>query len=47
LFVIGAIVKAYTGTQDREQGYEIMKRFLSYRLEEGHLRMPLAAASAK
>ena len=45
--VITAIVKAYTGTRSREQGYEIMKRYLSYRLEEDHLRKPMAAGSVK
>jgi pimeloyl-ACP methyl ester carboxylesterase len=32
--VINAIVKAYTGTLGKEQGNEIMKRFLSYSLKE-------------
>ncbi|HEX6429935.1 MAG TPA: alpha/beta fold hydrolase [Niastella sp.] len=31
--VINAIVKAYTGTLGKEQGNEIMKRFLTYSLE--------------
>jgi len=33
LLVVSAIVKAYTGTQGKEQGDEIMKRFLSYSLQ--------------
>lgn len=35
---INAIVKAYTGAVDRQQGYEIMKRFLSYSFEEVNKR---------
>ena len=33
LLAIGAIVKAYTGVVGREQGYEIMRRYLSYSLD--------------
>ena len=45
--VISAIVKAYIGTLGREQGYEIMKRFLSYRLEEDDLKKSLPSLSIR
>lgn len=42
---ISAIVKAYTGSVGREQGYEIMTRFLSYSLEEAnHKKVPLSGS---
>lgn len=34
--VVSAIVKAYTGAVGKERGYEIMKRYLDYSLEEGN-----------
>lgn len=38
--VINAIVKAYTGTVGKEQGDEIMKRFLAYTLEAANDASP-------
>ncbi|OQP57656.1 hypothetical protein A3860_08470 [Niastella vici] len=43
--VINAIVKEYAGTLNKEQGYEIMKRFLSYSLEAAN-KKPLPPPTA-